>query len=334
MDAKTAGPASPTISVEMIHAARELVSPLTKRTPCERSETLSNLLETNVFVKYELFQRAGSFKVRGAFNKLLNLSAEERKRGVVAVSGGNHAQAVAYCSARLGIDAVIVMPQNTPKLYLDATAGYGAEIKKVPSIADAFAMMEEYHTIGRVVIHPFDDPLVIAGQGTVGLEICEDVPGVSDVFVSIGGGGLAAGIAIALRERYPAVRVWGVETEGANAMALALEAGHPVTLPTITSIAKTLGAPFVSDLTLGLARELLESVTVVTDAETVRAMVLIMERLKVITEPAASCTLAAALRNKGRFGPDQNVVLVLCGGNTGAEDLCRYLAEFGQVSDI
>ncbi|HMQ02801.1 MAG TPA: threonine/serine dehydratase [Pyrinomonadaceae bacterium] len=318
---------SANITIEMVEAAMALVSPLVKRTPSERSETLSGLLGTNVFVKYELFQRAGSFKVRGAFNKLLNLTDEERSRGVVAVSGGNHAQAVAYTASRLGVDAVIVMPENTPKLYLDATTGYGAKIHKLPTIADAFAMMEEYQTKGRVVIHPFDDPLVIAGQGTVGLEISEDVPDATDIFVSIGGGGLAAGIAIAVKAHKAGVRVWGVETEGANAMALALEAGRPVTLSAITSIAKTLGAPFVTELTLGLIRDLLEGVTVVSDAEAVDSMILILERLKVITEPAASCTLAAALRHKHHFGPDENVVLVFCGGNTGAEDLCRYLAD-------
>ncbi len=317
------------VTAEMVHAARDLVAARVKRTPCERSETLSRLLGTNVFVKYELFQRAGSFKVRGAFNKLLNMTAEECERGVVAVSGGNHAQAVSYTASQLGVDAVIVMPENTPKLYLDATKGYGAKIHMLPTIAGAFEMMENYREKGRVVLHPFDDPLIIAGQGTVGLEIIDDVPEVTDVFVSIGGGGLAAGIAIAVKDHNNNARIWGVETEGANAMALALEAGEPVTLPAITSIAKTLGAPYVTELTLDLVSELLESVTVVTDAEAVDAMVLILERLKVITEPAASCTLAAALRLKENFRPEDSVVLVFCGGNTGATDLCHYLATFG-----
>lgn len=310
-----------------IRDACERIRPYIKRTPLERSESLSVHLGANVFVKYELFQKTGAFKVRGAFNKLLSMSSEERSRGVVAVSGGNHAQAVAYAAGVLGVDAVICMAENTPEVYLNATRGYGATIDLQSTIADAFQKMAEYEAAGRVSLHPFDDPLIMAGQGTVGLEIAEDVPDVTDVFVSIGGGGLAGGSAIALKDANPKVRVWGVETEGADAMSLALEAGKPVTLSAITSIAKTLGAPFVTESTLSIAQKLLESVTVVSDAEAVSAMTFILERLKVITEPAASCTLAAARRLKDNFSPDSNVVLVLCGGNTGVDDLCGYVRD-------
>lgn len=314
--------------ISSIRAAQKLVAPHVRRTYLERSESLSLDLGTNVFVKYELFQRTGSFKVRGAFNKLLNMTDDERRRGVVAVSGGNHAQAVAYTSKALGVDAVIVMPENTPQVYLDATRGYGATIDLQPTIADAFAKMAEYESRGRIMLHPFDDPLVIAGQGTVGLEIIEDCPEVTDVFVSIGGGGLAGGVALALKDANPHIRLFGVETEGANAMSLALKAGEPVTLAAITSIAKTLGAPFVTESTLDLARDLFEEVIVVPDSEAVSAMRFILERLKVITEPAAACTLAAARRVKGDFGPDNNVVLIFCGGNTGVDDLCGYVRDF------
>lgn len=310
-----------------IRSARSVISPFVRRTYLERSEALSHYVGTNIFVKYELFQKTGSFKVRGAFNKLLSLTDEERGRGVVAVSGGNHAQAVAYAAGTLGIDAVIAMPENTALVSLEATRGYGATLDLQPNIADAFAKMEEYAANGRIVMHPFDDPLIIAGQGTVGLEIVEDLPEVTDAIVSIGGGGLAGGTAVALKHEDPNVRVWGVETDGANAMALALEAGEPVTLPAITSIAKTLGAPYVTERTLGMASELLESVTVVPDTEAVSAMRFIFERLKVVTEPAAACTLAAALRLKGQFDPESNVVLVFCGGNTGLDDLCGYVGE-------
>jgi threonine dehydratase len=274
--------------------AQERIKPYVKRTPLERSETLSRLLGTNVFVKYELFQFTGSFKPRGAFNKLLSLTPEERSRGVVAVSGGNHAQAVAYAATTLGVDAVIAMPENTPANYLDATRGYGALVALEPNIAAAFEKAAEYEAQGRVFVHPFDDPLVIAGQGTVGLEIMEDLPEATDIIASIGGGGMAAGVAFAAKSVKPEVRAWGVETIGADAMSQAIAAGEPVTLPAITSIAKTLGAPYVTQLTLDLVQEYLESVTVVPDAEAVEAIVLIAERLKVITEPAASCTLAAA----------------------------------------
>lgn len=318
------------VDMSDIRAARDLVSPYVRRTYLERSESLSRDLDTSVFVKYELFQRTGSFKVRGAFNKLLNMSDEERARGVVAVSGGNHAQAVAYASGKLGVDAVIVMPENTPKVYLDATLGYGATVDLQPTIADAFKAMAEYESKGRIVMHPFDDPLIIAGQGTVGLEIIEDVPDVTDVFVSIGGGGLAGGTAVALKDANPNIRVWGVETEGADAMSRALEAGEPVTLPAITSIAKTLGAPYVTESTLELVSGLLEKVIVVPDSEAVDAMKFILERLKVMTEPAAACTLAAARRLKGSFKPNDKVVLIFCGGNTGVDDLCGYVRDFSK----
>lgn len=313
------------MDISSIREARERIGGYVKRTPMERSESLSQYLGTNVFVKFELFQKTGAFKVRGAFNKMLSLSDEERSRGVVAVSGGNHAQAVAYAASVLGIEAIIVMPDSTPEVYVEATRGYGAKVDLRPTIAEAFAEIKRYESEGMVFVHPFDDPLVMAGQGTVGLEIMDDVPDATDVIVSIGGGGLVGGVATAVKSIRPDTRVWGVETVGADAMSQALAAGHPVTLPAITSIAKTLGAPSVSETTLALAQKYLESVTVVTDAEAVEAMVFILERLKVITEPAASCTLAAALRLKDNFGPDSKVVLVLCGGNTGVKDLCGYL---------
>ena len=316
------------MDLQAIRVAADRIRPFVKRTPLEYSRSLSQRLGTNVYVKYELFQKTGSFKPRGAFNKLLSLDEGGARNGVVAVSGGNHAQAVAYVARELGIDAVIVMPENTPKNYHDATRGYGATVELHPSIASAFEKMEEYRSAGRVVVHPFDDPVIIAGQGTVGLEIMEDVPDATDVIASIGGGGLAGGVAIAVKSLNPDIRVWGVETEGADAMSQAIAAGEPVTLPAITSIAKTLGAPFVTHRTLDLVRQYLESVTVVTDAEAVEALVFIAERLKVITEPASSCTLAAAERLKDNFGPDSKLVLIFCGGNTGVNDLCGYLSRF------
>jgi threonine dehydratase len=235
---------------EMIAEARERIAPYVKRTPLERSETLSDRLGTNVYVKYELFQKTGSFKPRGAFNKILSLKDEQRRNGVVAVSGGNHAQGVAYAARTLGVDAVICMPENTPPSYLNATRGYGATTDLKANIAEAFAALSEYEQRGRTLVHPFDDPLVIAGQGTIGAEILEDCPQVTDVFASIGGGGMAGGVAIAVKSEKPETRFWGVETVGADAMSQALAAGKPVTLPAITSIAKTLGAPAVCDRTL------------------------------------------------------------------------------------
>jgi threonine dehydratase len=314
------------MDITAIKQAQQRIKPYVKRTTLEHSETLSKYLGTNVFVKFELFQKTGSFKVRGAFNKLLSLSAEERKRGVVAISGGNHAQAVAYSSNVLDVDAVVLMPQTTPKNYLDATRNYGATVDLQPTIQDAFKKIKDYESQGRIFIHPFDDPLVMAGQGTLGLEIMEDLPGTTDIIISIGGGGFAGGVSTVVKAIKPEVRIWGVETVGADAMSQALKAGHPVELSAITSIAKTLGAPSVSDRTLALAQENLEEVIVVTDGEAVKELKFILERLKVLTEPAASCTLAAALRLKDQFTKDSNLVLIFCGGNLSVDDLCKYVS--------
>ncbi len=316
------------MDISSIKAAAARIAPFVKRTPLEYSETLSRRLGVETYVKYELFQKTGSFKARGAFNKLLAMSDDERAKGVVAVSGGNYAQAVAYSGSILGVNAVILMAENTPAAYVEATRGYGAEVELLPTIAEAFRRVDDYVAEGRVFVHPFDDPEIMAGAGTVGLEIFEDLPVVTDVILSIGGGGFAGGVSSALKALNPEIKLWGVETYGADAMSQALAAGKPVELPAITSIAKTLGAPYVSDATLELARQNLESVTVVEDKEAAEEIVFILERLKVITEPAASCTLAAAKTLVETMPSHTKLVLILCGGNTGAADLCDYRARF------
>ena len=314
------------ISLADVRAAQERIRPYVKRTPVIGNRTLSEMLGTHVYLKLEIFQTTGAFKARGAFNKILCELQAARKGGVVAVSGGNHAQAVAYAGKVLGCRTLILTLRTTPRNYLDATRAYGAELVLLDDISQAFRKAHDYMREGMLFVHPFDDPLVMAGQGTVGLEILEDVGDLTDVFVSIGGGGLMSGTAVAIRSQRK-VRFWGVETEGADAMARALAAGHPVEIRP-TSIARTLGAPSVSDATLALAREHLASVTVVPDQEAVSALKILLERAKVLTEPAASCTLAAAMRMKEHFRPDSHVVLILCGGNLGVNDLCEYHAKF------
>jgi threonine dehydratase len=221
------------------------------------------------------------------------------------------------------LKSVILMPECTPRNYVDATRGYGAEVKFAPDVSAAFAAVAEYERQGWAYIHPFDDLMVMAGQGTIGLEILEDVPQVTDIIVSIGGGGLIGALATAVRTLKPTVRVWGVETEGADCVSKSLAAGKVVTLEAITSIARTLGAPAPSEQTLAMARELLEGVTVVSDAEALAALRFLLERLKVLTEPAAACTLAAADRLRDQFSPERHVVLLLCGGNMPLDDLAR-----------
>src|SRR5579863_5956583 len=275
------------LTLAQIQSARQHIAPCVRRTPLTASVALSERLKTNVYVKLELFQKTGSFKVRGAFNKALALTPEERGQGLVAVSGGNHAQAVAYAARTLALKSVILMPESTPANYVNATRGYGAEVKFAANVGAAFAEVAEYERLGWAFIHPFDDPVVMAGQGTIGLEILDDVPQVTDIIVSIGGGGLIGGIATAVKSLKPTVRVWGVETEGADCMSKSLAAGKIITLDAITSVARTLGAPAPSERTFAMAQQHLENVTVVSDSDTASSLLYLLERLKVLTEPAA-----------------------------------------------
>ena len=312
------------VLLDDIVAARERIAGRVARTPLKRSRTLSDRLGCHVYVKMELFQKTGSFKPRGAFNALLSLGPGERGAGAVAVSGGNHGQAVAYAAREIGLPSVVLMPESTPKNYVEAAVGYGADVRLRPDIAAAF---EEAASLGRrshAFVHPFDDSHVIAGQGTVGLEIYEDAPQLTDVVVSIGGGGFISGVSTALKAKNPNIRIWGVETVGADAMSQALAADRVVQLPAITSIAKTLGAPAVSERTLAMTKRFVESVIVVSDSEAVRELRFLLERLKILAEPAASCTLAAAERLRKNFGADSHVCLVLCGGNVSVDDVCRF----------
>lgn len=311
-----------------IQAARQRIAPYVLETPTHENKALSQILGIPVFLKLEILQYQGMFKVRGAFNKMLSLSDDEKDKGVCAVSGGNHAIAVAYAARTLSVKAVVVMPESTPENYLHAASAHGAEVILTPNVHQAFEKAAALAEEGLSFIHPFDDPVVIAGQGTLGLELLEQAPDLTDVVVSIGGGGLMSGVVSAIKAVKGEVRVWGVETEGADAMRQALDANKPVTLPAITSIAKTLGAPAVTDQTLKISKQL-EDVIVVPDSDVVQALMILLERAKVLTEPAAACTLVAAEILKARFGDDGQVALILCGGNTTLDDVTRWQAQFG-----
>jgi threonine dehydratase len=311
------------ITLQDIYAARERTAPYVRRTPQERNATLSRELGTNVHLKYELFQKTGSFKPRGAFNQMLALSDEQRQQGVVGVSGGNFAQGLAYAGKTLGVDTLICMPAYTPQNYVDATRGYGAQIDMADTMVETFALAERYQEQGRVYLHPFDSPTQMAGCGVIGLEILEDLPAVTDVFISIGGGGLLGGVTVALKTLKPEVRVWGVETEGSDTMGQALQAGRVVEI-TPKSLARTLGAPTVAEDALRIAQQHLAGYLTVSDAEAYVELVHLLEHAKVMTELATSCTLAAARRVQPRFSPDDQVLLLLCGGNTSIENLMQY----------
>jgi threonine dehydratase len=316
------------ITLEDVRAARERVQPYIHRTPTERNETLSSSLGTNVYLKYELFQKTGSFKPRGAFNQMLQLSPSQREKGIVAVSGGNFAQGVAYAGQVLGVRTLICMPAYTPQNYLDATKSYGAEIEITPSITDAFNSAEDYRRQGKSFLHPYDDPAMMAGNGTAGLELLEDFPGATDVFISVGGGGLLGGMITALKGVKPEIRIWSVETEGADTLDLALKAGKVVHIQP-TSLAKTLGGPYVAEDTLLLAQKHLQEHVLISDREAFIAQRTLLERAKVLTELAASCTLAAAEKVKAAFQPGDHIVLLLCGGNVSLDNLIEYRQQLG-----
>jgi threonine dehydratase len=318
------------LQLSLIQAAQPAIRPYLHRTPMVRSQSLSDRWGANIYLKLECLQKTGSFKPRGAFFKLLNLSPEERARGVVGVSGGNHAQGLAYAAKVLGVSSIICMPESTPQNYLSATRNYGAEIRLFPSIHAAFDAAIQMQAEGRVYVHPFDDPLVAAGQGTVGLEILEDLPNLSRCYVSIGGGGLIGGIATVLKESQTKVncRVIGVETEGADVMAKTIAADRLITLPAITSIARTLGSPSASPMTFALVKRLVDELVVVSDAEAVHELFYLLERAKILVEPAAACCLAAAARQASTFQPGENIVILLCGGNVSAADLCAWYKQF------
>lgn len=320
-------PARPTL--EMICQAQHRLRGRLHRTPLVHSTTLSDRLGAEVWLKLECLQKTGSFKPRGAFNKMLTLSHDEREAGVVAVSGGNHAQGAAFAARELGIHATICMPSSTAANYVNATREYGAEIVFCDNIGEAFAEARRRQSAGMTLVHPFDDTLVAAGQGTIGLEILEELPDASHVYLSIGGGGLMAGIGTALKALSPDIRIIGVETGGADAMARSLAADDLIELAEITSIARTLGAPRVSEMTLRAAQDLLEEVVVVEDADAFAALEFLLERTKILTEPAGACCWSAALGQRDRFSPNDKVVLLLCGGNVSLADLSAYRGRFG-----
>jgi threonine dehydratase len=293
--------------------ARERIGGRLPRTPLLDSRTLGARL------KCELFQRTGSFKVRGATNKLSALGPEEKARGVIAISAGNHAQAVAYVAAAEGVDALVVMWQGASEQKLAATRGYGAAVDlEAQGTAEAFDRLTELiEATGRTLIHPFDDPLVVAGAGTVGLEIAEDAPDADAVVVPVGGGGLIAGIAAALGDR---VRIVAVEPDRSQALHAALAAGEPV--PAVTdSIADGLNAPFAGRLAIEACRDL-ERV-LVTDAEIETAFRFLYERAKLACEPAGAAAAAALLTGKVQA---ERPVAVVSGGNVSAQTASAILA--------
>ncbi|MFC5854255.1 threonine/serine dehydratase [Streptomyces chlorus] len=316
------------IGMAEIEAAAGRIAGHVVRTPTVPSPGLSALLGAPVTAKLELLQRTGSFKARGAVAKLLSLNEAERAAGVVAVSGGNHGIAVAVMAAALDVKSTVVMPRSAPARSVEVAETAGASVRLADDMEGAFALTTRLQQEGLTLVHPFDDPVVIAGQGTVGLEFAEDAGDLTDVLVSIGGGGLVSGVAAALRARRPGIRIWGVETEGAQAMSEALLAGGPVPVG-LSSIVSTLSAPAVSQLTYEHVSELVTEVLVVSDREAVRGSLDLADHAKVWTEPAAGCLLPAARQVLERVGEGAGIGLVVCGGNAATGDMIAWASRFG-----
>ncbi|MFG2788011.1 threonine/serine dehydratase [Streptomyces sp. NPDC048419] len=316
------------IGISEVEAAAELIAGHVVRTPTLPSPGLTTLLGAPVTVKLELLQRTGSFKARGATAKLLSLSDKERAAGVVAVSGGNHGIALAVMAAALHVKATVVMPRSAPARAVEIAEAAGASVRVTDDMAGAFALMAQLQDEGLTLVHPFDDPLVIAAQGTVGLEFAADAGELTDVLVSIGGGGLIAGVAAALRALRPDVRIWGVETEGAEAMSGALAAGGPVPVD-LSSLVSTLCAPAASQLTYDHVSALVHEVLVVPDREAVQGTLDLADHAKVWAEPAAGCLLPGARQVLERVGEQARLGLVVCGGNATTGDVMGWAERFG-----
>lgn len=277
-----------------------------------------------LFFKLELFQKTGSFKIRGVLNKLHHLSDDERRRGVIGVSSGNHAQSLAYGARRMGIPATIVMPSWSDAGKVDSTRGYGGEVILTDeNLLEALRRLIEERSL--TLVHPFDDPLIIAGAGTLGLEIVEDLPDPDLVLVSIGGGGLISGVAAAVKLSCPSATVIGVEPEGAAVMTESLRLGRPATLDKIDTIADGLAAPFAGQHTLEHVRRFVDQVLLVSDAEIAQAMRWLLEKAKVLAEPAAAAAFAPLLFGKVSPPPDSRVACVICGGNINLERLKKLI---------
>jgi threonine dehydratase len=307
-------------TLDQLEQARQTIAPFVRRTPLVASPELSESLGCRVSLKLELFQATGSFKPRGTFNQALGLTAGQRTSGVVAFSGGNFARAVGYAGGVLGLDTVVVMPQGAPRSSIEATRRYGATVEITPSVAAMIERTRELETAGRAGLHPFDHPRMVAGNASVGLELHEQAPDASHVFISIGGGGFITGVGSALKLLNPDIRLFGVETHGSATMYTALEAGE-VTDYHPTSKASTLNAPFVSNDALDFAKANLEAVILVSDAAALRAVEEFAATAKIVTELAASVTLVAARRMS--FAPHDHVVLVICGGNISIDEIAQ-----------
>ena len=328
------------LEYEDVLAAAERVADVARHTPLSHSNVFSRMVGAEVHLKLEAFQRTGAFKIRGATNRIATLSEEAKAAGVVTASAGNHAQGVALAASRAGVDATIVMPEHAPVSKVEATEYYGGEVELHGIDYDAAA--ERAHEIereaGRTYVHAFDDEMVMAGQGTIGLEVLDDLPEVDTVVVPIGGGGLIAGIATAVKGRDRDVRVVGVEAEGSAKAAESMERGEIYRRDAVDTIADGIATRRLGEKPLEVIAERVDEVVTVSDSEIAVAVTYALERSKTLVEGAGAVPLAALLAGAFEFDEDEVVVPVLSGGNidtnTLSTVLMRGLAETGRYLKI
>jgi threonine dehydratase len=315
-------------TIQDIWRAQEVIRPHVYHTPLLPSRTIGARCGAKVYLKAENLQRSGAYKIRGATYKLSRLTPEERERGVIAASAGNHAQGVAIAAASLGIPCTIVMPTNAPLAKVTATQGYGAQVVlHGATYNDAYARARELQDeTGATYIHAFDDPDIIAGQGTLGLEILADLPDVEAIVVGVGGGGLISGLATAVKALKPDVRIIGVEASGAASMRAALDAGEIVTLPSLNTIADGISTKSVGTYPFEIVRALVDDMVTVDDEDIIDAVLLLMERCKLLVEGAGAVGVAALLTtNLGLEG--QRTAVVLSGGNIDMNLVGRFIQQ-------
>jgi threonine dehydratase len=322
------------VTLADVQAARRRIRDAVSLTPCARSERLSRLTRTHASLKLENLQMTGAYKERGALHKILTLGAEERKRGLIAASAGNHAQAVAYHAGRHGVKATIVMPETTPIMKVANTRGHGARVVlHGSSYDDAYAEARRLERDeGMTFVHPFDDEAVIAGQGTVGLEVLEQVPDLDAVVVPVGGGGLVSGIAVAVKALSPQVKVVGVQTEALPSMQAALDAGRVVDVEPGSTVADGIAVKRAGDVTFDHVRRLVDEVVTVSEEEIASAILYLLEKEKSVVEGAGAVGVAALMHHRLSGLEGKRVCAVVSGGNIDVNVVARVI-ERGLVKD-
>ena len=302
--------------LDQFHLALDRIKPFIKKTPIISSSSLNHMFNLDIYFKLELFQKTGSFKSRGAINKIIQLSEKEKKNGVIAISAGNHAQATSWACSQFGIKSKIVMPYGASKSKIKATKSYGGEV-----ILTKEKMMDTCERIieseGLSFVHPFDDMDIILGQGTTSLEVINKIKDLDYAFISIGGGGLISGMACVLRKYNPKIKIIGVEPINSNVMTNSIKSNKPEIFDTLKNktIADTLAAPFAGDITFEFVKEFVDEIINVSEQEMIDSLRIMIERLKIIPEPAASACLAPILFNKIKINPNSKCLVVVCGGN-------------------